>query len=260
MATEALLRRVLPEQQIRRLPGLTGLRGLIQSESWHPDLVVLLQGWPDQYPQADVLELLSLAPMARLVCVYSPWCDSDGRTRSAVPLAARVPADGAARRIARELAILRRTFAHSASAAQPAMGWQETSSTAPLPLTASRAEILAFELDEPPPPAVSPRRVRIDGPDRALTRMLAASLSRAGHLLVDAEDSALPHVVLFDADPWGDAQRHRLRQVRGQGPQFPSLIAAVGFSRPDLAEELRAAGADEVWFKLRPLDSLLALL
>ncbi len=96
------------------------------ADGWHADLVIVCQHWPDEYTAAEVRAVLRAFPLARLVCCYGSWCSSDGRTRDVWPLAVRVPAEWAARRIALELEVLAGTR------------W-------PLPLTASRDEIFLFD-------------------------------------------------------------------------------------------------------------------
>jgi hypothetical protein len=96
------------------------------ADAWHADLVIVCQHWPDEYTAAEVRALLRAFPLARLVCCYGSWCGSDGRTRDVWPLAVRVPAEWAARRIDLELEVLAGTR------------W-------PLPLTASRDEIFLFD-------------------------------------------------------------------------------------------------------------------
>jgi len=93
---------------------------------WHPDLVVVCQHWSDEFGEPDVQRLLESYPLARLVCCYGLWCESDGRTRDVWPLSVRVPARSAAERIGCELAVIAGT-------------------RAPLPLTASRDEIFLFD-------------------------------------------------------------------------------------------------------------------
>jgi len=96
------------------------------ADGWHADLVVVCQHWPDEYTAAEVRAVLRALPLARLVCCYGSWCSSDGRTRDVWPLAVRVPAEWAARRIDLELEVL------------AGDRW-------PLPLTASRDEIVLFD-------------------------------------------------------------------------------------------------------------------
>lgn len=95
-------------------------------DGWHPDLVIVCQHWSDEYGEADVQRLLVSFPLARLVCCYGLWCESDGRTRDVWPLSVRVPARCAAERIGRELEVI-------------------VGTRAPLPLTASRDEIFLFD-------------------------------------------------------------------------------------------------------------------
>ena len=96
------------------------------ADGWHADLVVVCQHWPDEYTSAEVRAVLRAVPLARLICCYGPWCGSDGRTRDVWPLAVRVAAAQGARRIDFELEVL-------------------AGSRWPLPLTASRDEIVLFD-------------------------------------------------------------------------------------------------------------------
>lgn len=98
------------------------------TEGWHPDLVIVCQHWPEEYTVADVRQILGAFPLARLICCYGAWCASDGRTRDVWPLSVRVPADSSPARIDLELEVL------------ADLHW-------PLPLTASRDEIILFDPD-----------------------------------------------------------------------------------------------------------------
>src|SRR5260370_5504014 len=124
-----IIRRQVPGERVREASGVLDVAAFVGAGGWHPDLIVVLQSWPDQFSENDVHKLLALCPLARIVCCFGPWCDSDGRTRSIWPLSVRIPAAAASGRLSRELALLEN---HD----EPA---------APLPLTASRAEI--FEND-----------------------------------------------------------------------------------------------------------------
>jgi hypothetical protein len=90
--------------------------------------VIVCQHWPDEYTAAEVRQMLGAFPLARLICCYGPWCASDGRTRDVWPLSVRVPAEFAPRRIDLELEVL-------------------AEARSPLPLTASRDEIVLFDPD-----------------------------------------------------------------------------------------------------------------
>jgi hypothetical protein len=121
---------------VRVVADVTKALGDSPAEDHHPDLVIICQHWPDQYTAGDVRRMLGAFPLARLICCYGPWCESDGRTRDVWPLAVRVPATFAGRRIDLELEVL--------------SGTRE-----PLPLTASRDEIFLFDpecgIEEPAP-------------------------------------------------------------------------------------------------------------
>jgi hypothetical protein len=130
---DALLRTLFPDSKLPRIERLAAARAADLSA----DLIVACQSWSDEYTARDVATLLSAAPLARFLCVYGRWCDSDGRTRNVWPLAVRVPAAEFETRLRRELEVLQGTLP-------------------PLPLTASRTEIFAAKL----PLAVTPRAGR----------------------------------------------------------------------------------------------------
>jgi len=92
-----------------------------------PDLVIVCQTWPDEFPASEVSAALGRWPLAQWVCCYGVWCDSDGRTRSNWPVSVRVPAREAARRLDQVWQIVCKRRSD------------------PLPLTASRDEAFAFD-------------------------------------------------------------------------------------------------------------------
>ena len=92
-----------------------------------PDLVIVCQSWPDEFPAAEVTTALGRWPLVMWVCCYGAWCASDGRTRSIWPISVRVPIDEAENRLNHVWRVL------------------TEQRDEPLPLTASRDE--AFEFD-----------------------------------------------------------------------------------------------------------------
>lgn len=231
--------RVAPDQ-IRTADDVSGLAALM-SDGWYPDLIVVLQSWPDQFSAADVHHVLARCPLARLVCCFGPWCDSDARTRSVWPLATRVPVAAAGRRLARELALFD----------------LRSGSLAPLPLTASRTEIFEFDFDGPPDDRQSSLQgttVKVISPDREFRQMLEAAVRTRGGAGCD-NAAGRPDLIFFDADPWDHPRSESLQAIRREHPET-KLVACVGFPRPDLEAALRAAGADSLWFKLSPLANL----
>jgi hypothetical protein len=106
--------------------GVVEIAARSRDDGWFPELVIVCQHGPDEFPESDVHRLIGLFPLARLISCYGPWCASDGRTRDIWPLAVRVPVAAAAERVRRELDVL--------AGRRP-----------PLPLTASRDEIFLFD-------------------------------------------------------------------------------------------------------------------
>jgi hypothetical protein len=232
--------RSLRADATQKAADVVGLRQLV-GEGWHPDLIVVFEAWPDQYSEAEALELVTLCPLARIVCCFGPWCDSAGRTRSIWPLAVRVPVAAAQRRIAREMAMLE----------------NRPLASRPLPLTASRAEI--FEFDFGLSASMEPHVIsaRVVSPDRRWRKMLQSSIAKRGFRISAEGESGVADVVLYDADPWDSVREAGLRSLRAASAQA-KLIACTGFPHFDLGASLSRAGADNVWFKLAPLEELVA--
>ena len=207
---------------------------------WFPDFLIALQAWPDQFSAHEVEELISLCPLARILCCFGPWCDSDGRTRSIWPLGVRVQAAAFPSRFEHEVALL----ANSRDVRPP------------LPLTASRTEIFEFDFARPAARRPSAQVVSVISPDRRFREMLASAVKAAGFHVCGPHDTEQPAAIVFDADPWDDDRAKALATIRAAHPRS-QLIACVGFPRPHVDAELRRRGADGIWFKLAPLAELL---
>ena len=177
--------------------------------NWIPDLIVVVQSWPDEFSPSEIASLFAFAPLARVVVAYGAWCESDGRNRHLWPLAVRVSLSSAAARIEREWRLL-----------------NEQSGLEPLPLSASREE--AFAADHPPlAKTSSPQSVLVVSPDPAYRRYLHELLASAGHTVCRYDvpipvDASIPLVtptaILFDGDPWDKAVATRLRSFQRQHP------------------------------------------
>ena len=85
------LRAKLASAATREFRDLTTALREIAADSWIPDLVVVMQSWPDEFSARDVDHLFAFAPLARFVVCYGDWCESDGRNRAVWPLAVRIP-------------------------------------------------------------------------------------------------------------------------------------------------------------------------
>jgi hypothetical protein len=231
-------------------------RQWIVGEQWHPELVIALQTWSDQFSQADVLELINLVPLARIVCVAGAWCDGDGRTQSHWPLAVRVRVAQAVSRIRREMAACRSSRGDPGERIAKSAGSGERWTN--LPLTASRGEIFAHDFSGISTAPAFDGPVIVLSPDRAWGDMLSWAIGTSENRQQPGAPNA-PAVVVFDADPWGKSRRLALQSVKEKSPEC-STIACTGEAGIDVPEELRRAGADAVWFKLGPLESLRDLL
>jgi hypothetical protein len=228
-----------PAADVRATADLTELRQFTGADRWFPDLIVVLQSWPDQFSEADVHELFALCPLARVTCCFGPWCDSDGRTRSIWPLAVRVPAVAATHRLEQGLALLE----------------SRDSSRRALPLTASRAEIFESDFGHWEPDEPTERTVAVISPDRRWKEMIGTALRKFCLRNYAPHSGEQPEIVIFDADPWDAERAISLGAIR-TSHRTSQIIAAVGFPRLDVATALRDSGADRVWFKLAPLGDL----
>lgn len=81
---------IIPPETISQVTCLAELREWLADRE-HPDLLVIVQTWPDEFHFTDVLALPGFGPFSRVICCYGPWCVSDGRNRQDFPLAVRVP-------------------------------------------------------------------------------------------------------------------------------------------------------------------------
>lgn len=198
-----------------------------------PDLLVVVQDWPDQWSESDICRLMQAFPLTRLVCSYGPWCDSDGRNRDLWPSGSRVPRELTATRIARELQSLGRQAGNV------------------LPLTAGRDEVFEYDCSEI---RVGPGvRIAIHSPDRAYREMLESAVAQWGCSGVALDSD--PAVVLWDADPWDAARCDDLKAFASAHPQLRILVL-IGFIRDDVTAEAQRAGAQAVCPKLAPLAQL----
>lgn len=125
------LHRVVPTLTVQIAAGLEGWRAVHgerhQNSFLTPDLIIVCQSWPDEFPTAEVTLALGRWPLALWVCCYGAWCASDGRTRLIWPIGVRVPVDEAENRLNHVWRVLIEQRGE------------------PLPMTASRDE--AFEFD-----------------------------------------------------------------------------------------------------------------
>lgn len=238
------LQRHAPDADLRQVADLASLDRRTEELSWFPDLGIVCQRRPDEFPRGAVESLLGRFPLTRWICCFGAWCESDGRNRSVWPEAVRVPARMAERRILQELAVL-------------------CGEAAPLPLTASRDESFAFDYGGFAQEAdvgcgVGIRGLlHVESPDRALRETLCA-LGRSwgwGCAGTGSGQGGTASVVLWDADPWSEETPLRLEALRARFPDA-SIVALVNLAHPEDVQRLRAHGADAVAAKLAPAEDL----
>ncbi len=89
--------------------------------------------------------------------------------------------------------------------------------------------------------------------------MIESAVWESGLRIHGAQSAKRPEAVIFDADPWNPDRAVALRAIRAADSEA-RIVAAAGFPRPDLTTALRESGADDVWFKLAPLDELVEMI
>jgi len=127
-----------PPLSPRRFPSINALLDHVTRQGEYPDLVLLAESWPGEYPAGEVDALYEQLPLARLVVVLGPWLESVGRTGAIWPPALRVRQRELAFRLHHEFRVLRQGRSEA----------PEPRPTPPLPLTATRDETFSFDVAE----------------------------------------------------------------------------------------------------------------
>jgi hypothetical protein len=192
-----------------------------------PDLIVVLQSWPNEFSVSDVNQLLAFAPLARVVVCYGAWCESDGRNFNIWPPSIRVPVWAARSRIEREWRLI-----------------HEPTTQQALPWSASREE--TFAVDQPTIiPLLASQKVLIDSPDQAFRQYIVERLNETGHSVCNDE----PSVLMFDVDPWESSRIAALKSLRLRHPNA-IMFALANLVQPPLVEQLLGYGVDNVLPKI----------
>jgi hypothetical protein len=248
--------RALQPADVRQYAELGGALEQLAAGSWIPDMVAVVQCWPDEMTRHEIDGLFRFAPLARCVVCYGSWCESDGRNRDLWPPAVRIPMRSAMSRLHHEWRLL----------------CGET--VAPLPMSASRDETFGIdhpELDGGLMP--SPASVMINSPDPAYQRYLCELLARAGHSPINMAHAPLhsgraplpdgvpietptaanpaPSALLLDLDPWDEQRCEVVRRLRLRFPDT-AIIGLMSLPTPEAMDEatLKEFGIVEVLPKL----------
>ena len=231
------VRDTLQPAVIRQIDTLADSSARLLSENWMPDLVIVLQSWPDEYNPNDVDILARLVPLARWVVCYGPWCEGDGRTRDVWPLAVRVPLARSISRVNHEWDLL------------------QGRNVVTVPLSASREE--CFAMDHPPLIGAGPApEIWVDCADVEYGRYLRELLTCSGYPLADElREGAF---VLFELDPW--PQRHDALSAITRGKTGCRIVGLTNWLDSTPGAALAAMGVTEVLAKLgdqqRILDAI----
>lgn len=84
---------------VRRACSVQEAIAKMASSGLNPGFVVTYQSVPDEYSKSSIDQLIGMLPLSRFVVVFSPWCESIGRTELRWPSAWSVPVSHAAARI-----------------------------------------------------------------------------------------------------------------------------------------------------------------
>ncbi|MAG95034.1 MAG: hypothetical protein CMJ48_15010 [Planctomycetaceae bacterium] len=217
-----------PDLRIVRLEGIDAATEHVRQGRSFPDLVVVCQSWPDEFPRPQVDQLLGLLPLAHCICCFGAWCEGDGRSRETWPIALRTSARCAQSRIHNLLSALR-------------------NNTTPPGFTASRDE--AFEFDRPPvaPVQVGDVSVHVVCQDRPLRNLWEDVLAQAG-CHVDSSDET-QDVIVYDVDPRLESSTQPLRDLIARNPES-RVVALAGLAHPKDVDLLVRCGVSSVLTKL----------
>ena len=215
----------------------------LEKSNHSPALLILFQHTPDQFPRHEVEQLIANFPLTRLVSVYGSWCEGDGRNRTYLPYAIRVPIELGNQRIAQELNII--------------LGQQS-----PLPITASRDEVFEATMSDLKMMTSRNSSIEVISPDRPFLEMVSDMLRTLGCQVdsqlmriedYSASNSNNTELIFVDVDPLRpttDSTRFSVLKKFCADNQKTKKIALVGFAYPDLVEELQAIGFSHVLSKL----------
>ncbi|MDD4270865.1 MAG: hypothetical protein GXY25_20520 [Pirellulaceae bacterium] len=204
---------------------------LLERESLVPDVVVVVQSYPDEFSESQIAPIRSAAPLARMVALLGPWCEGETRTGRPWPGAVRVFWHQWVSHCDRELG---RLLAGGASV------WS-------LPPTAGEEErclVLAGGFD-----ANGAGLVDIVTWQHDLYELLADGCRRRGHSarwLRPPDDLPLdsPGLILFDAAGRMDEEIAVLRRLRSDW--HAAVIVLADFPRCRERDRFLAAGARAV--------------
>jgi hypothetical protein len=232
--------RSLSSWDVREFRGLSELITDGPGDGFFPDLVLLCQRWRDEYSAREVRDALAAFPVARWICVFGAWCESEGRHGSRWPMAVRIPVGFVGTRLATEAAVVQGDI--------PALA-----------LTAARDEVFEFDTQQQPFPKHQAAEipVAILSPDRELRSWLS-DLCRQGGLVPEfqMESPDSPTIQIIDLDPFTQEMRDQIRRLKQQRPEA-RILGLLGLITPEVVREVQNEGVEAVLSKLTPAAQLL---
>jgi hypothetical protein len=196
----------------------------------HPELVLIFQQTPDEYPAVEIERLFSLCPLARIVVIYGPWCEAAGRTRATWPAGLRVPSWLAVARVKQELQVL-------------------AGSAAALPWTTSREEAWVADQALRHEPDLQGLTVTLEIPDRAYRRLLTDLVHEWRGVITSGEMTG--KVVIMDVEPWTPAMAAQVADCIHRHPDS-RVLGVTGWVTPDVSQAATAVGVTHLVSKLDP--------
>ena len=222
-------------EQVKNIPDALQF---CSTKNWSPDLIILCQNWSHEFSEAEIHQLLTTLPLARLVCCYGYWCESDGRNYDLLPPGSRVQARLAKERIQYEWDVLKGI-------------------AVPVPLTARRDEIFHQQSKHELPEVTSHPTVSIFSPDRELKIYWQELLTTTGwNVLVPNTTSSRPQLLLYDLDPWSSALAKNVDALHEEHSDIP-IVGMMNACRPEDYKEAISQGVTEILPKLIPAHLML---
>jgi len=199
-----------------------------------PALIVVAQGSPGEFVEADVVRLRRRYPTAALLRIVGSWCEGELRTS---------PPPGAVRRVwwHQAAAMLRADLERLEAGERPDWG---------LPATATDEETLRSATRMPPAKRRAAVRIGVVAADPFAERLLhdfCDSESRYSQVSLEGEASgeASPQAILWDV-PFGATERERECRRLVQDYAAARIVALANFPRRDEVELLRKWGVAAV--------------
>lgn len=186
-------------------------------DGWFPNLVIVYQGIPDEFPQSRIDKFIGLLPLARFIIAFGPWCESIGRTEQRWPIAWCIPIRHLETRLAREFSTLR-----DGRPASPATASRDEMFSR----TAARVNSVCF--------AKANQTALIIGSDRHFVETVQNQLQALG-IAVVSDGEMPPDFVFFSVTRISDAVWIELSELQKQFPHASRILISDLLTSGELA-------------------------